>query len=215
LVWRSTARRASSRSCYPRPVWPAGRQNVRVTYEYGYATVDFPRDVRAVALSIAARLMVQGVAKSETVGETSITYASASTDLTNGEKAILAKYRPSALMPLSTFLNGRPPTRGLTWLALSATATIFSRTFASDSGGGGSATWVTAGTVACRIDPLTAYSRITAGAIDERSTHIVTIPPGTIDVQNRVVIAARHLRGHRRARAHQASCRPSRSCTVE
>jgi hypothetical protein len=95
-------------------------------------------------------------------------------------------------MPLSTFLNGRPPSRGLIWLALSDTATIFGRTFVSDGGGGGSVTWGTVGTVDCRIDPLGAQSRITGGAIDERSTHIVTIPTGnTVDVQNRVVIAAR------------------------
>lgn len=77
----------------PRLVWPSGRQNVVVTYDHGYADADIPRSVRMVALSIAARLVVQGAAKSETVGETSVTYAVAATDLTNGELRILHKYR--------------------------------------------------------------------------------------------------------------------------
>jgi hypothetical protein len=87
ILFRGTA------GAYLRPTWPSGRQNIVVTADYGYATVDLPRDVRMVALSIASRLIVQGVAKSETIGQTSITYAVAATDLTNGEKAILRKYR--------------------------------------------------------------------------------------------------------------------------
>lgn len=79
----------------PRPVWPSGRQNVSVTYSYGYETVDFPRDVRMVALALASRIMVQGVATEEQVGDVRIRYAGPATDLTNGEKAILRKYRPS------------------------------------------------------------------------------------------------------------------------
>jgi hypothetical protein len=73
--------------------WPSGRQNIRVTYEHGYADADLPRSVRMVALSIASRLIVQGVAQFETEGDVSIRYAVNSTDLTNGEKAILRKYR--------------------------------------------------------------------------------------------------------------------------
>jgi hypothetical protein len=88
ILFRGTA------GCDPRPVWPSGRQNVTVTYEHGYATADLPRDVRVVALSIASRLLVQGVAVEETVGQTRIKYAGAATDLTNGERAILRKYRP-------------------------------------------------------------------------------------------------------------------------
>lgn len=95
-------------------------------------------------------------------------------------------------MPLSTFLNGRPPTRGLTWLALSDTALIISGTVASDSGGGVSQSWGTIGTVDCRIDPVGERSGITGGAIDERSTHVATIPTGsTIDIQNRIEITGR------------------------
>jgi len=87
ILFRGTA------GCDPRPTWPSGRQNVSVTFEHGYATLDIPRDVRMVALSIASRLVVQGVATEETVGADRIKYAVASTDLTNGERRILRKYR--------------------------------------------------------------------------------------------------------------------------
>lgn len=73
--------------------WPTGRQNIRVTYEHGYADADLPRSVRMVALTIASRLIVQGVAQFESDGGGSIRYAVNSTDLTNGEKAILRKHR--------------------------------------------------------------------------------------------------------------------------
>lgn len=74
-------------------VWPAGRRNVTVTYDHGYADDDIPRSVRMVALQVAARLIVQGVAMAETQGDQSIRYATAATDLTEGEKMILRKYR--------------------------------------------------------------------------------------------------------------------------
>lgn len=79
--------------CDPQPTWPSGRQNVTVTYEHGYDPDDIPRSVRMVALSIAARLIVQGVATEESVGDVRVSYAGAATDLTNGEKLILSKYR--------------------------------------------------------------------------------------------------------------------------
>lgn len=74
-------------------VWPAGRQNVVVTYDHGYADEELPRDIRMVALTLAARLIVQGVAQYEVQGQNQIRYAVASTDLTNGERAILRKHR--------------------------------------------------------------------------------------------------------------------------
>jgi hypothetical protein len=77
----------------PRSVWPSGRQNITVTAEHGYSTVDLPRDVKMVALQIASRLVVQGVAMEESVGSVSVKYAVASTDLTAGEKIILRKYK--------------------------------------------------------------------------------------------------------------------------
>jgi hypothetical protein len=72
-----------------RPVWPRGRQNVVVTYEHGYAPADLPESIQAVALSIASRLVVQGVAQSETVGDVTVAYAAAAGDLTRGEERLL------------------------------------------------------------------------------------------------------------------------------
>jgi hypothetical protein len=73
--------------------WPRGRQNVTVTYDHGYADADMPRDVRMVALSIAERLVIQGPAVFETLGDASVRYAGPQMDLTNTERFVLAKYR--------------------------------------------------------------------------------------------------------------------------
>lgn len=89
VLFRGTA------GCDPRPTWPLGRQNIVITADHGYATVDLPRDVRIVALSIASRLIVQGIAVEESLGTSRIKYAGPATDLTNGEKMILRKYRPT------------------------------------------------------------------------------------------------------------------------
>ena len=75
----------------PTAFWPEGRQNVSVTYTHGAGTV--PSDVRMVALHIAHRMITQGGAIQEQVGDVRKTYAAASTDLTKGEQAILRKYR--------------------------------------------------------------------------------------------------------------------------
>ena len=74
----------------PVAYWPEGRQNVSVTYTHGGSV---PNDVRMVAMMIAYRLVTQGGATQEQVGDVRKTYAVAATDLTNGEKAILRKYR--------------------------------------------------------------------------------------------------------------------------
>jgi hypothetical protein len=79
----------------PRPVWPAGRQNVTVTYDHGYADADLPRDVRMVALSVASRIAVQGVALEESIGAVRIKYATPALELTANELRVLRKYRPS------------------------------------------------------------------------------------------------------------------------
>jgi hypothetical protein len=76
--------------CNPRPTWPRGRQNVTVTYDHGYDEV--PRDVRMVAVQIAMRLVVQGVAQSETIGDATMNYGMAADDLTRNEERILAGY---------------------------------------------------------------------------------------------------------------------------
>jgi hypothetical protein len=78
----------------PRPVWPFGRQNVSVTFEHGYDTLNIPEDVRQVAINIATRIAVQGVASEEQIGDVRIKYSAAAADLTAGEKLILNKYRP-------------------------------------------------------------------------------------------------------------------------
>jgi len=85
-------------------------------------------------------------------------------------------------MPISTFLNGRAPTRlrGLQWLALSDTGSVLTRVSTSDSGGGASQSWTAGSAMSCRIDPIgdRGDSRVVGGRIDERSTHIVTVPAG-------------------------------------
>lgn len=73
--------------------WPRGRQNVTVTYDHGWSPDDIPRDIRMVALSIAERLVIQGPALQETVGDTSIRYAVAQLELMSTEKLVLESYR--------------------------------------------------------------------------------------------------------------------------
>lgn len=73
--------------------WPKGRQNIRVTYVHGYATADMPESVKAVAKSVASRLILQGPAISEVIGENSVRYAAESTALMPTERLILTKYR--------------------------------------------------------------------------------------------------------------------------
>lgn len=85
--------RGSATTSWWPSIWPLGRQNVQVTYDHGYGTADLPRDIRMVALSVASRLIVQGVASFEQVGQNQIRYGTNATDFTNGEKMIIAKYR--------------------------------------------------------------------------------------------------------------------------
>jgi hypothetical protein len=99
-------------------------------------------------------------------------------------------------MPLSTFLDGQEPTRlrGLAWLSLSDTGHVVRGSATSDSGGGVSTVWGTASTVVCRIDPIgdRGQGRTTGGRIDERSTHVVTLPAGTdVVADDRFLIVGR------------------------
>lgn len=92
FLYRGTALGTGFFGC---AVWPKGRQNVKVTYDHGFTvapTNNVPRSIRMVALSIASRLVVQGVAQSETVGDTTISYGMAASDLTNGERAIIYSF---------------------------------------------------------------------------------------------------------------------------
>lgn len=84
---------ASSPASVVALTWPEGRQNVEVTYDHGYSDDDIPRDVRMVALSLAARLIVQGPAIREQIGDRVVQYAGAATELTSTERMILSKYR--------------------------------------------------------------------------------------------------------------------------
>jgi hypothetical protein len=77
----------------PRPVWPKGRQNIMVTYDHGFTEVNLPRDVRMVALSIASRLVLQGPAIEESVGDVRVKFGVNATDLSTGELRILKKKR--------------------------------------------------------------------------------------------------------------------------
>jgi hypothetical protein len=99
-------------------------------------------------------------------------------------------------MPISTFLNGRAPIRlrGAMWLAFSDTATIQRRSMASDSGGGGTLTYTSAGTVPCRVYPVTLRGKggLVGGQVNERSTHFCEMPlGGTVFTSDRILIANR------------------------
>lgn len=99
-------------------------------------------------------------------------------------------------MSFSTFLDGRDPVRlrGLLWLALSDVGQRGTATVTGDSGGGASSSWAYSGTIPCRVDPLADRSdrSLLAGRIDERSTHLITVPSGVVVSSNdRFVVAGR------------------------
>lgn len=73
--------------------WPAGRQNVTVVYDHGYADGEIPASVRMIALGLASRIYVQGPAVSETIGQASVSYGGPASELTKTELLVLAKYR--------------------------------------------------------------------------------------------------------------------------
>lgn len=84
-------------------------------------------------------------------------------------------------MPLGTFLNGDSPVRlrGLLWLSLSDVGQVGTRTSTSDSGGGATEVWAYGTDVPCRVDPVTSDEGVVGGRLDDRSTHVITTPPGT------------------------------------
>lgn len=73
--------------------WPKGRQNVRVNYVHGYEDSELPRSVRMVALTVASRLLTQGPAIFENLGDLNVRYAAESTALMPTERMILRKHR--------------------------------------------------------------------------------------------------------------------------
>ena len=71
----------------------AGRQAYVVTYTHGWTEV--PASVRAVALTLAARIYDQGIVQEEGVGGYTVRYAGeGSIGLTPGEARVLAKHDP-------------------------------------------------------------------------------------------------------------------------
>lgn len=81
---------------------------------------------------------------------------------------LFTSYRDAAITSL----------RGLAFIALDDTGYVIRGSYADDSGGGVTSTFGTAGTYACRVDPLTSRSGLTANQIDERSTHVISVAPG-------------------------------------
>lgn len=83
------------------------------------------------------------------------------------------------MSPISTFLNGGTVTnlRGLAFLSLSETGYYHRFSGTSDSGGGRTRGTSTGSTIPCRVDPLTGGERIAGGKLDDRSTHLITLPP--------------------------------------
>lgn len=73
-------------------------------------------------------------------------------------------------------------TRGLITEALTEQGWPIGGTVVDDLGGGSSGTAVAGGTVSCRIDVLASQGNsesVVANRVSDRSTHLITLPPGT------------------------------------
>lgn len=70
-------------------------------------------------------------------------------------------------------------TRGLTTEALTEEGWPIGGSVISDGGGGGSVTAIAGGTIACRLDTIRGNESVAANRISDRSTHLITLPPGT------------------------------------
>lgn len=72
---------------------------------------------------------------------------------------------------------------------LPGTAIIQSRQFTDDGGGGGTLAWTNAGTVDCRIAPISGSEREIADRIAEDASYIVTLPAATsVTLQSRLIV---------------------------
>lgn len=81
--------------------WARGQMNVEVTYSHGFGEV--PSDLRMLALTIAARIYEQNVARQETVAGSTTTYSvDAALDLTRTEKLIVRRYSKQKAPAVST-----------------------------------------------------------------------------------------------------------------
>lgn len=91
-------------------------------------------------------------------------------------------------MPLGTFLNGINPTRlrGLQAIVLSDIGNVGTLTSTDDAGGGASQAWAYGSDIPCRVDPLGGDESVVAGRLDDRSTHLITVPARTdVDTNDR------------------------------
>ena len=80
--------------------------------------------------------------------------------------------------------------RGLPYFGLSETGYVVRGSFTDNQGGGGSMTLGTVGTVDCRVDPLGGGESVIADRIDERTTHRISVPPGTdVSAKDRFVVS--------------------------
>lgn len=76
--------------------------------------------------------------------------------------------------------------------ALPGTAVIQTESFTDDGGGGGTLGWSAAGTVSCRIAPMTGSERDIADRVAEDAESVVTLPADTdIDASDRLLIDGR------------------------
>lgn len=81
-------------------------------------------------------------------------------------------------MPLTSFHKAPLiQLRGIAWMALEDTGYVMRGSTTDDLGGGGTYTFGTAGTYACRIDPLSSQGGEVADQVNERSTHVISVPP--------------------------------------
>lgn len=72
--------------------------------------------------------------------------------------------------------------------ALPGTAVIYSQGFVDDGGGGGSHSWSAAGTVSCRIAPVSGNEREIADRIAEDAQFVVTLPAETSISQTQRIV---------------------------
>lgn len=98
--------------------------------------------------------------------------------------------------------------------SLPGTAVLKTATFADDSGGGGSITWTAAGTVPCRITPMSMDERLIANRIAEDANWLITLPADTavnhrqrlaIDGRSFEVLAVRAPRSYEISRQVEAN----------